>query len=129
MGRRVHNQMILTLPDGVLACRGYKLRLRRLLRASPSLSRSLATPASNARQRLFQVAASVGQGGDALVEMVTEASLQEGAGGRFLATEPGKPDSPFATQAVSVEAQDVSKGQRLWELSAACVGLGQQTPI
>lgn len=77
----------------------------------------------------FQVAASVGQGGDTLVEMVTEASLQEGAGGRFLATEPGKPDSPFAAQAVSTEAQDVSNGQRLWGLSAECVGLGSKTPI
>ncbi|CAN0408673.1 unnamed protein product, partial [Laminaria digitata] len=82
-----------------------------------------------AATNIIKVAASVGQGGDALVEMVTEASLQEGAGGRFLATEPGKPDSPFATQAVSVEAQDVSKGQRLWGLSAECVGLGQKTPI
>lgn len=81
------------------------------------------------RYPLYQVAATVGQGGDALVGMVTEASLEEGAGGRFLATDPGKPDSAFAAQAVSVEAQDVAKGQKLWELSAACVGLGTTTPI
>eukprot|EP00904_Undaria_pinnatifida_P002452 jgi/Undpi1/12207/HiC_scaffold_5.g01883.m1 len=82
-----------------------------------------------AATNIIKVAASVGQGGDTLVEMVTEASLQEGAGGRFLATEPGKPDSPFAAQAVSTEAQDVSNGQRLWGLSAECVGLGSKTPI
>lgn len=71
----------------------------------------------------------MGQGGDTLVEMVTDASLQEGAGGRFFATEPGKPDSAFAPQTVSVEAQDVDKAGRLWSLSADCVGLGSKTPI
>lgn len=77
-----------------------------------------------------QVAANVGQGGDTLVAMVTELSLQDGsAGGRFFATDPGKPDSAFSEQSVSVEAQDVEKGKRLWELSASCVGLGSKTPI
>lgn len=77
-----------------------------------------------------QVAATVGQGGDTLVEMVTALSLQGGSkGGRFFATEPGKPDSSFSEQAVSVEAQDQAKGKRLWELSAGCVGLGSKTPI
>lgn len=77
-----------------------------------------------------QVAATVGQGGDTLVDMVTALSLQEGStGGRFFATEPGKPDSSFSGQAVSVEAQDEAKGKRLWELSAGCVGLGSKTPI
>ncbi|CAN0002655.1 unnamed protein product [Ectocarpus sp. 6 AP-2014] len=72
----------------------------------------------------------VGQGGDTLVEMVTELSLQDGAaGGRFFATEPGKPESAFSEQAVSVEARDVAKGKRLWELSAGCVGLDPKTPI
>lgn len=65
-----------------------------------------------------------------MVEMVTLLSLQDGAaGGRFFATEPGKPDSSFSEQAVSVEAQDTSKAKRLWELSAGCVGLGSKTPI
>lgn len=63
------------------------------------------------------------------MEMVTMRSLEDDAGGRFLATSPGKPDSAFAPQAVSVEAQDMAKGQRLWELSAGCVGLGAKTPI
>lgn len=65
-----------------------------------------------------------------MVAMVTDLSLQDGsAGGRFFATEPGKPQSAFSEQAVSVEAQDVEKGKRLWELSAGCVGLGSKTPI
>lgn len=89
----------------------------------PSFARSNALP-------LHQVAATVGQGGDTLVEMVTELSLQDGAaGGRFFATEPGKPESAFSEQVVSVEAQDVAKGNRLWELSAGCVGLDPKTPI
>lgn len=72
----------------------------------------------------------MGQGGDTLVEMVTALSLQDGSrGGRFFATEPGKPDSAFSEQAVSAEAQDEAKGKRLWELSAGCVGLGSKTPI
>lgn len=79
--------------------------------------------------RPSQVAATVGQGGDTLVEMVTIKSLEDDVGGRFLATTPGKPDSAFAPQGVSVEAQDMAKAQRLWELSAGCVGLGAKTPI
>lgn len=75
------------------------------------------------------MAATIGQGGDTLVEMVTESSLEDGAGGRFLATTPGKPDSAFSSQSVSTEAQDVAKGKRLWDLSAQCVGLGSKTPI
>ena len=64
------------------------------------------------------------------MEMVTALSLQDGSkGGRFFATEPGKPDSAFSAQVVSVEAQDEAKGKRLWELSAGCVGLGSKTPI
>ena len=64
------------------------------------------------------------------MEMVTALSLQDGSkGGRFFATEPGKPDSAFSAQVVSVEAQDEAKGKRLWELSAGCVGLASKTPI
>lgn len=76
-----------------------------------------------------QVAATISQGGDTLVEMVTKVSLQDDAGGRFFATNPGKPDSPFAPQSVSIEARDTEKAKRLWDLSAQCVGLGSKTAI
>eukprot|EP00903_Cladosiphon_okamuranus_P012458 g11667.t1 len=83
-----------------------------------------------AATNIIKVAATVGQGGDTLVEMVTALSLaDESKGGRFFATEPGKPDSAFSEQAVSIEAKDEAKGKRLWELSAGCVGLGSKTPI
>lgn len=75
------------------------------------------------------MAATISKGGDTLVEMVKRVSLEDGAGGTFSATSPGKPDSPFIRQEVSVEARDAEKAKRLWELSAQCVGLGAETPI
>lgn len=61
--------------------------------------------------------------------MVTKLSLEDDAGGRFFATNPGKPDSAFGPQDVSIEAGDTEKAKRLWDLSAQCVNLGSKTVI
>ncbi|CAM9268143.1 unnamed protein product [Sphacelaria rigidula] len=78
---------------------------------------------------ILKVAATISQGGDTLVAMVTKLSLEDDAGGRFFATNPGKPDSAFGPQDVSIEARDTEKAKRLWDLSAQCVNLGSKTVI
>ncbi|KAG5176667.1 hypothetical protein JKP88DRAFT_334930 [Tribonema minus] len=68
------------------------------------------------------IAATIGEGGDALSYMATSDELV-GKGGLFLATDPGKPKSAFKARTPSQEALDDAKAQRLWELSEKCVGL------
>ncbi|CAM9914969.1 unnamed protein product, partial [Discosporangium mesarthrocarpum] len=82
-----------------------------------------------AATNVLKLAASVSQGGGTLAQIAQDPSMEGVPGGQFFATAPGKPGSPFAPREVSVEARDAAKGQRLWSLSAQCVGLGSKTPI
>jgi protochlorophyllide reductase len=71
--------------------------------------------------RLARVGESVPFGGDCLARMVAGPEL-DGRGGLFFSnSRPGQ--HTFEEVPVSVEAADAARGRRLWELSAAAVGL------
>jgi protochlorophyllide reductase len=79
-----------------------------------------------AAKNVLGIAATVGQGGDDLVNMAAGNGGSAANAGLFLATEQGKPGSPFVPQPVSVEAQEGSKAKTLWDLSAKLVGLKEK---
>jgi len=68
------------------------------------------------------VATTAEAGGTCLSYMVTSSEI-DSIKGKFFATQPGKPKSPFAEFPVSKEAQDMEKAKELWKLSAQLVNI------